>query len=279
MIQAVFSTVVLRAMDEPGFMDEFLAHPDEVAAAMGLNRAEARELAEMGRPGFEELVGSLIAPRLFPIPVTERLLIAPYGYPTAIETHRQIILIDQSVVGGGVNRDGVSWLPGRAFGSGSHPTTTLSLRALEAKLRTGDRVLDLGTGSGILAIAAAMLGASQVVACDVDPAAVAATMRNTALNQVGDRVHVLRNRPEALPELPEGAQFDLIVSNILPSVHKFNLKLGLVDLLRPNGTLILGGVDDENLNEISRNLTRRGLSVQEVHRWGIWVTLVATSAR
>ena len=278
MIQTIFSTLVLRAIDEPGFMDEFLAHPDEVAAAMDLNRAEARELAEMGRPGFEELVGSLIAPKLIPIPITEQLLVAPCDYPTPIETDRQIVRIDQSLVGGGVDRDGVSLLPGRAFGSGSHPTTTLCLRALESKLKPGDSVLDLGTGSGVVAIAAAMLGASHVVACDVDPAAVAVAARHIALNHVGDRVEVIRNRPEALPELDTGTRFDLIVSNILYTIHQQNLKLGLVDLLRPSGTLILSGLDESQANTLGRNLARRGLSVEGVHRFGIWAALIASSA-
>jgi ribosomal protein L11 methyltransferase len=97
--------------------------------------------------------------------------------------------------------------PGLAFGTGSHPTTQLVLRFLERTLRGGERILDYGCGSGVLAIAAAKLGASRVSAVDIDPQAVAVTHENSRAN----RVTVDAWLPEALPP----GRYDVIVANIL----------------------------------------------------------------
>jgi len=97
--------------------------------------------------------------------------------------------------------------PGLAFGTGSHPTTRLVLRFLERTLRGGERVLDYGCGSGILAIASAKLGASRVTAVDTDPQAVTVTVENARANQVA----VSASLPEALPS----GSYDVIVANIL----------------------------------------------------------------
>jgi len=97
--------------------------------------------------------------------------------------------------------------PGLAFGTGSHPTTKLMLRFLERTLRGGERVLDYGCGSGVLAIAAAKLGASQVAAVDIDPQAVAVTRENARAN----RVAIDASLPEGLAP----GRYDVIVANIL----------------------------------------------------------------
>ena len=97
--------------------------------------------------------------------------------------------------------------PGLAFGTGSHPTTKLVLRFLEQTLRGGERVLDYGCGSGVLAIAAARLGAAQVSAVDIDPQAVSVTHENSRAN----RATVFAGLPEALPP----GRYDVIVANIL----------------------------------------------------------------
>ncbi|HTM59393.1 MAG TPA: 50S ribosomal protein L11 methyltransferase [Burkholderiales bacterium] len=97
--------------------------------------------------------------------------------------------------------------PGLAFGTGSHPTTKLVLRFLERTLRGGERVLDYGCGSGVLAIAATKLGASQVAAVDIDPQAVSVTDENSRANRANLRAY----HPEALPP----GRYDVIVANIL----------------------------------------------------------------
>jgi ribosomal protein L11 methyltransferase len=124
-----------------------------------------------------------------PLPVGERLWIgASWHKPPA---DRRVVRLD----------------PGLAFGTGSHPSTRLVLSFLEKHIHGGERVLDYGCGSGILAIAAARLGASQVDAVDLDPQAVETTAANARANDVAVRA--------ALPHSLETAQYDVVVANIL----------------------------------------------------------------
>ncbi|MGH9185428.1 MAG: 50S ribosomal protein L11 methyltransferase, partial [Acidimicrobiales bacterium] len=99
--------------------------------------------------------------------------------------------------------------PGRVFGSGSHPSTTLALAVLEDHLHAGDRFLDVGSGSGVLSIAAVSLGATEVIALDIDPEAVRITAENAARNGVADRVHVSSTALEDIP-----GRFPLVACNI-----------------------------------------------------------------
>ncbi|MEA3191813.1 MAG: ribosomal protein methyltransferase [Betaproteobacteria bacterium] len=131
--------------------------------------------------------------------------------------------------------------PGLAFGTGSHPTTKLVLGFLEKNLTAGERVLDYGCGSGILAIAAAKLGAADVDAVDVDPQAVETTAMNARLNQIALRALP----PESLP----AAAYDLVVSNIL-----FQPLVVLAPLLgartASGGRIALAGILDAQAEEL-----------------------------
>ena len=130
--------------------------------------------------------------------------------------------------------------PGLAFGTGSHPTTRLVLGYLEKTLRGGERVLDFGCGSGILAIAAAKLGAAHVAASDNDPQAVETTRANARTNGV----NVFAALPDDLPQ----ADYDVVVSNILA--------LPLIDLaplLGPRaGRIALAGILQSQADEVAR---------------------------
>jgi len=132
--------------------------------------------------------------------------------------------------------------PGLAFGTGSHPTTKLVLTDLEKNLKGGERVLDYGCGSGILAIAAAKLGAASVDATDLDPQAVQTTTENAALNQV--QVHALA--PEALAP----AQYDVVVSNILLQPLVLLAPL-LAARVAPRGRIALAGVLESQAEELA----------------------------
>jgi ribosomal protein L11 methyltransferase len=125
--------------------------------------------------------------------------------------------------------------PGLAFGTGSHPTTRLCLLWLAAELRAGERVLDYGCGSGILAIAASRLGAGRVVGTDIDPSALAASRANAARNGV-DATFVPPERVAA----DEGV-FDVIVANILANPLQV-LAPDLADRVRPGGRIVLSGI-------------------------------------
>jgi ribosomal protein L11 methyltransferase len=131
--------------------------------------------------------------------------------------------------------------PGRAFGTGHHGSTLGCLLLLERRLDGGGaarRVLDLGSGSGILAIAAAALGTAAVLALDVDPDAVTATRDNVRANGLAHRVRAEAGGPEAVP--PE-ATFDLVLANLLAGTHE-HLAATYRRLLAPGGGLILGGI-------------------------------------
>lgn len=131
--------------------------------------------------------------------------------------------------------------PGLAFGTGSHPTTRLCLAWLEAHVKGGESVLDYGCGSGILAIAAARLGASPVVGVDLDPQAVAASRDNTGRNGVQAEFHL----PDALPS----GTYDILVANILTNPLRALMPL-LSARVRPGGRIALSGILAEQAEEI-----------------------------
>ena len=134
--------------------------------------------------------------------------------------------------------------PGLGFGTGAHPTTALCLRWLARNPPVGGEVIDWGCGSGILAVAAARLGARRVWALDIDPQALAATADNAARNGVADCLRVL-----PADGLPAAVAADLILANILAPVL-VALAPQLLDALRPGGALLLSGLLESQVPEV-----------------------------
>jgi ribosomal protein L11 methyltransferase len=161
--------------------------------------------------------------------------------------------------------------PGMAFGTGLHPTTRLCLAAIEALADDGRltaaRVLDVGCGSGILSIAAARLGAGSVLAVDVDPIAVDATIANARRNRLA---RVIRAREGSAPS-GEGP-FDIVLANLIASLL-VTLAEGLVADLRADGTLLASGIFADREPDVVAAFDARGLGV--TRRWseGDWVAL------
>ncbi len=140
--------------------------------------------------------------------------------------------------------------PGRAFGTGHHGSTEGCLALLEEALdaRPGTRALDVGTGTGILAVAAIKLGAAEVLAIDVDPDAVAAARKNADANGCGDRIIAELRGPD---ELPAGARWPVVVANLLVHTH-LALTATYARLVEPRGRLVLGGIlADEDMRVIA----------------------------
>ena len=162
--------------------------------------------------------------------------------------------------------------PGLAFGTGYHPTTRTCLRELEATLQPGDRVLDVGTGSGILAIAALKLGARRALALDVDAQAVKAARRNARDNGVGRAVQVVQG---TLPYEQPVPPFDLAVANI-SAAAVIRMAGDLAAALRPGGHLIASGIVQERAEEALAELRQAGFTLLRRTDEALWVSLVAS---
>lgn len=160
--------------------------------------------------------------------------------------------------------------PGMAFGTGTHPTTVMSLQALEATVQKGDTVIDVGTGSGVLSIGAALLEASHVRAYDLDEVAVKSARENTELNSVNEVVTVGQNN---LLNGVEG-QADIIVANILAEII-----VRFVDdaykLVKNGGTFITSGIIMNKKEEVKEALTKAGFLIEEVMVMEDWVAIIA----
>ena len=172
--------------------------------------------------------------------------------------------------------------PGMAFGTGQHATTRLCLEALEGRLRPDEeappRVLDVGTGSGILAIAAALLGAVRVLALDVDPVAVGVARQNVAVNGVDGQVQVVEGSLGAASALTDAGEprFDLVLANVSTAAITA-MAPALARALAPGGTLVASGIGDASAEACRSSLERAGLKVlDQAHREG-WCALICTT--
>lgn len=177
-----------------------------------------------------------------PVPAGKSLLIQPAWLPRA-DTDRNTILLD----------------PGMAFGTGTHPTTRLCIEAMENVLEPGQSVVDLGCGSGILSIAAVLLGAGSVSAFDNDPEAVRAACDNIHKNRMEGKIETRTGSLPEMLELSRKSSPDLIVANILAKILIRMLENGLAAALEPGGRLILSGILDHQLQKVLQVSRLQGL--------------------
>lgn len=172
--------------------------------------------------------------------------------------------------------------PGMAFGTGMHPTTRLCIQALEEYVTPGIEVLDVGTGSGVLAIVALRLGASHVIGTDIDPLAVRVAGENATLNSVStDADGQLELYKESVPAGVAG-RFPVVVANILAEVlvKLFDSAYGNVPLAEPlgaGGVMILSGILEDRAHLVEDAAVRHGLALIDRYQEGDWVALVARS--
>lgn len=158
--------------------------------------------------------------------------------------------------------------PGMAFGTGLHATTRLCLRALESYVTGGESVADVGTGSGILGIAAVLLGAKQAICTDIDPLAVRIARENIERNQMEGSVEAVE------ATLPPPGEFEIVVANILPDVI-LGMAEELVAATKPGGLLIVSGIIESRTNDVQDGLSALGLTVLSVATEGEWVAILA----
>ena len=151
--------------------------------------------------------------------------------------------------------------PGRAFGTGTHPTTSLCIKLMEENIKEGDSVIDVGTGSGILMIAADRLGASEVYGTDIDELAVESAKENLELNGISeDRAKVYLGN---LVSVVNGKKFDVVVANILADVLLILLN-DISKVVKKDGLVIFSGIIEDKLDEMTRAIKEVGLEILEI---------------
>ncbi|SDI94455.1 50S ribosomal protein L11 methyltransferase [Salimicrobium halophilum] len=190
-----------------------------------------------------------------PVKISEKVTIAPtWEDYQPVSTDEIIIEMD----------------PGMAFGTGTHPTTVLSIQALERFVRDGDVVLDVGTGSGILSVGSILLGAKQAYAYDLDDVAVVSAKNNAALNKVEDRVEAKQN------DLLKGVthESDVIVANILAEII-VKFPEDAFSLLKPGGYFITSGIIEGKKELVRESLLEAGFEIIETNKMEDWISFTA----
>ncbi len=165
--------------------------------------------------------------------------------------------------------------PGMAFGTGTHPTTQLCLEFMEEQIQKGMDVIDVGCGSGILSIAAVLLGAQHAYGADINPAALQSSLENTGINNTGKNTTFIQG---SVPEISAGAfnimQAPLVLVNILAPIILRLFDEGLAELVSKNGQLILSGILAIQAEEILRKAEANLFTLQSKQEIDDWVALL-----
>ncbi|MEH7437480.1 50S ribosomal protein L11 methyltransferase [Neobacillus drentensis] len=191
-----------------------------------------------------------------PVKISEKFTIVPtWEEYTPVSSDELIIELD----------------PGMAFGTGTHPTTVMCIQAIERTVKPGDRVIDVGTGSGVLSIAAAMLGAEDVRAFDLDEVAVTQARLNIKLNKVHPSVTISQNN---LLDNVEEDSADVIVANILAEVI-LRFTDDAARVIKPGGAFITSGIIKQKKDQVKEALVNSGFEILETILMEDWVAIIA----
>ncbi|MBP2241681.1 ribosomal protein L11 methyltransferase [Cytobacillus eiseniae] len=189
-----------------------------------------------------------------PVKISERFTIVPtWEEYTPVSSDELIIELD----------------PGMAFGTGTHPTTVMCIQALERTVQQGDNVVDVGTGSGVLSIAAAMLGAEKVMALDLDEVAVQSAKQNIELNNVNQIVNVSQNN--LLDGVETGA--DIVVANILAEVI-LRFTDDVASVVKQGGYFIASGIIEPKKEEVKEAIIQAGFEIEEILHMEDWIAII-----
>ncbi|MFE4705964.1 50S ribosomal protein L11 methyltransferase [Peribacillus simplex] len=190
-----------------------------------------------------------------PVKISERFTIVPtWEDYTPVSSDELIIELD----------------PGMAFGTGTHPTTVMCIQALERTVQPGDLVVDVGTGSGVLSIAAALLDAKRIQSLDLDEVAVQSAKQNVELNNVQDKVSV--SQGNLLDGVNE--QADIVVANILAEVI-MRFTDDVAKVVKPGGYFIASGIIQTKKQDVKEAIIASGFTVEETILMEDWVAIIA----
>jgi len=189
-----------------------------------------------------------------PVQVSNKILITPTWEEVNERPNQYVIELD----------------PGMAFGTGTHPTTVMSIQALEKVIQGDEEVIDVGCGTGVLSIAAAKLGAKKVTAIDLDEVAVKSAKLNTKLNHVDSTVEVKQNN--LLDHI--SGNVDIVVANILAEVI-LRFVNAAARILKSNGYFIASGIIQSKFELVRKAIEREGLVIEETLMQEDWIAFIA----
>lgn len=189
-----------------------------------------------------------------PVHVTDRIVVKPEWEEYSPQEGEIVIEID----------------PGMAFGTGTHETTSMCINQIEKNLKEGDRVIDIGSGSGILSMAAVLLGAEKATGVDLDPVAVRVALENVELNNLQDKIDILHgNLTDVIRE-----KADIVVANIMADIILILLE-DVREFIKDDGLFISSGIIQEKRAAVEARLLEKNFSIVEVETKGEWCAITA----
>jgi ribosomal protein L11 methyltransferase len=191
--------------------------------------------------------------------IGSRLVIRPSWREYTPKEHEVVVTLD----------------PGMAFGTGVHPTTRMCLELVERLTHSGMRVLDVGTGSGILSLAAAQLGARSVYAIDNSSVAYESATENVAFNNLQDRIEVVQGELDREGAQRMAGQYDLVVANIIAHVIG-SIAPELAEVVAPGGLLVVSGIIEARRSDAEGPLLEAGLRLVEETKIDDWLAIIYT---
>ena len=189
-----------------------------------------------------------------PVHVTDRIVVKPEWEEYSPQEGEIVIEID----------------PGMAFGTGTHETTSMCINQIEKNLKSGDTVIDIGSGSGILSMAAVLLGAEKATGVDLDPVAVRVALENVELNNLQDKIEILHgNLTDVIRE-----KADIVVANIMADIILILLE-DVRAFIKDDGLFISSGIIQEKRAAVEARLLEKNFSIVEVETKGEWCAITA----
>lgn len=190
-----------------------------------------------------------------PVKITDRIVVKPQWESYSEADGELVINID----------------PGMAFGTGSHETTSMCIKAIEKNVITGGNLLDIGCGSGILSIASILLGMSNATGVDLDPVAVNVSKENIVLNNVSDRIDIIQG--DLISNV--NSKYDIVVANIIADAILILLDYDLAQFIKNNGVFICSGIILDKEEIVIKKMIDLNFEIIEIERRGEWVCITS----